>query len=256
MPGFLGRWVRLSPARRFIADLMHISRQVPTVIAERRLRLGDIIQARAACARRPSWTAIFIKAFGLVAARHAPLRRVYMPWPCAHLYQHHDNIVSFSVERQDHDEPIVAIAQRARPELLTLAELDAFVRQCRDQPLDHFGTYRRARRMAWLPGLVRRFLADVMLRLSGKVRVRTLGTFALTTPAAHGAGMVQVLTPAASTLHYGLFEPDGSLEMRLTFDHRVYDGAFAARVLVELEQTLLGDLLNELRGMGEGKWAA
>ena len=56
-----------------------------------------------------------------------------------------------------------------------------------------------------------------------------------------------------ASLHYGLFDDDGNLDVRLTFDHRVLDGAAAARCLVALEQTLLGDILAELQGM---RWAA
>jgi hypothetical protein len=50
-------------------------------------------------------------------------------------------------------------------------------------------------------------------------------------------------------LHYGLFNEAGELEMRLTWDHRVMDGALASRILVELERTLQGEILSELTGM-------
>jgi hypothetical protein len=49
-----------------------------------------------------------------------------------------------------------------------------------------------------------------------------------------------------STLHYGLFDARGDLPARITFDHRVLDGAFVARGLVELEEVLQTTILEEL----------
>ena len=118
MAGLFSRWVRVSPARLFVADLLDVSRQVPTVIAERPMRLGSLVAARAGCTPRPSWGALFIKAFGLVAGRHPPLRRVHVPFPWAHFYEHPDNIAAFTVERHDRGEPIVVIAHLPRPEQL------------------------------------------------------------------------------------------------------------------------------------------
>ena len=40
--------------------------------------------------------------------------------------------------------------------------------------------------------------------------------------------------------------PNGEIDVRLTFDHRVIDGAPIARALVELEETLHGELRREL----------
>jgi pyruvate/2-oxoglutarate dehydrogenase complex dihydrolipoamide acyltransferase (E2) component len=49
-----------------------------------------------------------------------------------------------------------------------------------------------------------------------------------------------------TTLHYGLFDDRGHLPARLTFDHRVLDGAFVARGLVELEEVLQTAIRQEL----------
>src|SRR4051812_40514123 len=95
-----GRWVSLSPTRLFITDLLHVARQTPTVIAERTFDLHEVVAARASCTPKPSWVAIFLKAFGLVAARRAPLRRVFLSRPFERLYEHSCSIASFSVERE------------------------------------------------------------------------------------------------------------------------------------------------------------
>jgi hypothetical protein len=39
--------------------------------------------------------------------------------------------------------------------------------------------------------------------------------------------------------------------VRLNFDHRIFDGALAARVLVRLEQVLNSSILDELRGLAD-----
>ena len=92
------------------------------------------------------------------------------------------------------------------------------------------------RRLAWWVGL----------NLFGKLRVHNFGTFSLTSTASEGAGVL-VLTPlVTSTLHYGLFDDRGNLPARITFDHRVLDGAFVARGLAELEEVLRTTILEEL----------
>jgi hypothetical protein len=55
-----------------------------------------------------------------------------------------------------------------------------------------------------------------------------------------------LLPLVTSTLHYGLFDDRGNLPARITFDHRVLDGAFVARGLVELEEVLQTTILEEL----------
>jgi hypothetical protein len=48
-----------------------------------------------------------------------------------------------------------------------------------------------------------------------------------------------------SQLHYGMIDPAGGLDMRLSFDHRVLDGVTAAKALADLEGVLLDEILQE-----------
>lgn len=249
MSSAAGRYISLSPGRRIIADWMYFCRHQPMVIAERRLRLAPVVEARRLCPHRPSWVSIFLKAFSLVAARRPELRQTYRSFPWSHLYEHGRSQALLAVERMQGSEPIVLFVKLKYPDRLPLGYLDAKVRESQQQPLDAFPMYRRAGRLLWLPWFLRRWLLWGSLNLSGRFRAENIGTFALTSPAAQGAGLVQIQTMLTSTLHYGLFEPDGSLDFRLTFDHRVYDGAFAARVLVDMEQALLTEILAELRSL-------
>ena len=251
-----GRYVPLSPARRMVADWMYFCRNAPNVIAERRLELAPVQVARALCEPKPSWVGIFLKAFCTVAARRPELRRTYMPYPWPHLYEHSCSQAIYTLERLHDEEPVVVLAKLKSPESWSLRDLDSTIRKSQERPLLDFPIFRRAMRTSWLPGFIRRALLWGCLSFSGRFRATNFGTFALSSPAAHGAGLVQLQTMMTSTLHYGMFERDGSLNFRLTFDHRVYDGAFAARVLVDMEQVLLTEVLAELHGMRRSAAAA
>jgi pyruvate/2-oxoglutarate dehydrogenase complex dihydrolipoamide acyltransferase (E2) component len=86
------------------------------------------------------------------------------------------------------------------------------------------------------------------LNVFGPTRCRHFGTFSITSVGSQGSGILHVPTLLTSTLHYGMLDPDGGLEMRLSFDHRVLDGATAARALEDLETVLLGEILHECMG--------
>jgi pyruvate/2-oxoglutarate dehydrogenase complex dihydrolipoamide acyltransferase (E2) component len=53
-----------------------------------------------------------------------------------------------------------------------------------------------------------------------------------------------------------VIEPDGTVCVRLIYDHRVLDGAMAARALGKLEDVLNGPILNELDEMTRVSQAA
>ena len=250
MPLPIGRWVPLSRPRRLIADLMHFAQQVPTVAAERRMSLAPLAAARRACPRRPSWCVLFARAFALVAARRPELRRSYMAFPWPHLYEHPESVAAVTVERTWDGEEVPIITHFTSPETSLLADLDARLRYFQECPLGDISAVRRFNRLIRLPWPLRRLVWWSALNLNGPSRARNVGTFGVTSPASHGAGMLHLLSPATSTIHYGLFDADGSLDVRLTFDHRVFDGAPAARALADLESVLSNEILAEVRGMG------
>ena len=82
------RHVPLSLCRRLACDAMHFSQKVPLVVVERRMRLARLVSARQGVEPRPSWFAVFMKAYGLVASRRPELRRSYLTLPWHRLYEH------------------------------------------------------------------------------------------------------------------------------------------------------------------------
>src|SRR4051812_14664416 len=78
-----GQYVPLSPSRRLIGDLLYFARKVPTVPVERRMNVQALRLLRARLPFRPSWCAIFLKAYAQVTIAFPELRRAYvsLPWP-------------------------------------------------------------------------------------------------------------------------------------------------------------------------------
>lgn len=248
-------WVPLSPYRRNVIELMRLSRKVPLVTADRRMRLAPLVEARQTCAPRPSWSALFAKAFAVVSARRPELRRTYMSYPWPHLHQASRTIAAIVVERNVDGEDVPMFFHIRKPEEASLLELDARLRLAGTMPIEEFPKFRRMRSIGRAPGLIRSALWRIAYHLSGKTRVRYFGTFGLSSPAASGAGLTTIISPLTCTLHYGLLDESGRIEMRLTFDHRAIDGAPVARALADMEQTLLAEIASEIREIGGSKRA-
>ena len=240
-----GRSLPISPFRRLVTDLMHFSAQVPSVTIDRRMKLAARVAARRTCQPRPSWTAIFTKAFATIAARTPELRTSYMRFPWARLYEHPINIVTMNFERLAHGEKTVLQLQIRTPESRSLEELDAIIGRTKEEPVENIKSYRRCEAephalavpphdLVGRPQHVRpppcRQLRDLWRHFGG----------------AQGAGVLHLIPLLTSTIHYGLFDETGHIDMRMSFDHRVLDGATAARALIEMEETLLTTILKEI----------
>ncbi len=211
------------------------------------MRLGAVVAARAATGLRPSWCALFTKAYGLVAATTPELRRSYLSFPRPHLYEHPVNVASIAVERKFGDENAVFFAHLRRPEALGLAEIDARLRRFKEQPIESIGDYRRILLLNRFPRPLRRLLWWIGLNVWGRKRAAFMGTYGVTVYAGLGAASLHPLSLLTTTLNYGIIEEDGSVDVRLTYDHRVMDGATIARALAELERVLTHEILAELR---------
>src|SRR5262249_45655911 len=81
-------------------------------------------------------------------------------------------------------------------------------------------------------------------------RARHLGTFGISVVASLGASGLHLLSPLTMALNYGVLADDGSLDVRLTYDHRVVDGGTVARALGDMEKVLNTEILAELEQLG------
>jgi hypothetical protein len=233
--------------RRLAGDVLHFARRAPTVPLLRRMRLAAVADVREASALRPSWDALFTKAYGFVSAGNPPLRRAYLSFPRERIYEHPVTVVSMAVERRFVDEDAVLFAQLREPEKLSLAEIDARLRGFRDDPLETVAPFRRCLRVTSWPRPLRRLLWWGALNVSGRKRAHVFGTCAVTAESGLGAAALHPLTPLTTTLSHGPVEADGSVDVCLTFDARVLDAPAVGRALADLERVLNQEILAELR---------
>lgn len=239
--------IPLSLPRQLMCDYLHFARQIPSVPVQRRMKLGEVVAARAATGLRPSWCTIFTKAYGFVTAARPQLRRAYLSFPRPHFYEHPINVTSVAVERKFGDEEAVFFAHIRQPEARSLAEIDARLRRFKEQPLETIGSYRRILLVNRFPRPLRRMLWWIGLNVWGRKRAAFMGTSGITVYAGLGAASLHPLSLLTTTLNYGVIEPDGSVDVRITYDHRVLDGATVARALADLEGVLTHEILAELR---------
>jgi hypothetical protein len=181
-----------------------------------------------------------------VAAERPELRRAYLSFPWPHLYEHVASVATITVERRYGDEDAVFFVPIQKPNLFSLAQIDARLRHCKDDPVRSVGAFRRFLLIGRLPRPLRRLLWWVGLHCMARKRANIFGTYGVTVYAGLGGASLHPLSVLTTTLNYGVIEPDGSVDVRLVYDHRVLDGATVARALAHLEAVLNGPIVEEL----------
>jgi hypothetical protein len=241
-----GQWLPLSLPRRFIGDLISIAGNLPNRTMEGRIDLSRVIAARQSAWPRPGWCAIFVKAYGIVAARRPQLRQIYRPLPWPHLYEHPENVASIAIARDYQDEEAVFFARLACPENLGLLEIDRAVRDFKERPIESIPEFRRQLRLARLPLPLRRIVMWLGFNGPGRHLADQLGTVGVNAITSQGAWEVDPLSPWTMALSYGVLAADGTIDVRLTYDPRARDAIAVARALTDLEDVLQGEIVNEL----------
>ncbi|AGG74170.1 hypothetical protein JOH52_003409 [Sinorhizobium meliloti] len=231
---------------------MRFSMKVPRVSVQRRMNLGPLLEARTSLESRPSWTALFLKGYGLLAQETPELRRAYVKFPRPQLYEYPGSIASIAHEREYEGERIVLLTTIKNPERRPIAELGSLMQTARTSPVLEVKEFRRALKIARLPGPIRWLLMWLGLNI-GRQRARRFGTFQLSVYSGLGAESLNPLTPLTSLLNYGPIDNDGSVTVRIHYDHRVMDGANVARALERFERILNGEVTAELEGLASGR---
>jgi hypothetical protein len=193
----------------------------------------------------------FVKGFALVAAEMPELRRIYlrMPWP--HLYEYVDSTVCVMHERMIMGDLGLVPLRFHKPDAVPIQELSEMVRDAAATPLEQTSLHRKLVAVARLPLLVRRLIIFVCMNVP-RLR-RELGTYGVSSAARWRTDLGTSRTPQPCLLSYGPADADGNVIVRLTFDHRVFDGAFAGRALARLEEVLNTSILEELRGLANSE---
>jgi hypothetical protein len=241
-----GHSLALSLGRKMVLEILHHGRKVPTLPLSKVMQVGALASARQAGAA-VSWTAIFMRAYGLTALQLPELRRAFLPWPWQRLYEHPCSNCAVLLEREYRGEHIVLGARLRAPEEQSLSIIDTELRRLRDTPLEEVNYFRQWLRVARLPGWLRRFMFWHTLNLSGFKRAKRLGTFAISSLGNFGVEQHHPISPLTTYLTYGPISRQGEVNVKIIYDHRVMDGRGVARALTVLEHVLNTDILAELQ---------
>jgi hypothetical protein len=247
----IGRHIRLSLARRMIADFLWAASDGGRVSVTRQVALRDVLAVRGKLEAAPSWTAMFVKGFALVAAEMPELRRIYLRMLRPHLYEYVDSTVCVMHERMIMGDLGLVPLRFHKPDAVPLHELSEMVRDAAATPLEETSLHRKLVAVARLPLLVRRLIIFVCMNVP-RLR-RELGTYGVSSAARWRTDLGTSRTPQPCLLSYGPADADGNVIVRLTFDHRVFDGAFAGRALARLDEVLNTSILEELRGLANSE---
>ncbi len=246
-----GRMVMLSRPRRILSDLSHAALGCPRATLLGRINVGALARPRAATPKgaRVGWPVLFAKAYALAAAEAPALRQVYVKLPWPHLYELPCSVASIVVERDWRDgEKALFLARMKDPAGMGLDAMAARLRHHKTAPVESIADFRRVLAIAGLPGPLRRAALWLAMNLGRQVP-NFLGSFAISALGSKGAAIVQTIPVWSSFLNYGPIGADGQVEVFLSVDHRVMDGAQAARAITDMEAALNGPVLRELRGL-------
>jgi hypothetical protein len=241
-----GTTVPCSPMRRLLWDLLRAAANVPAITVQRTMRLPGVIAARNARTDHPPLSAVFVKGYALVAREREELRRAYLAFPRGRLRQYPHSIANIAVTRMwaGHDTVFHLLIGHAAE--LSVVEIASRIRRAQTAAIGEIPEFSRAVKFAALPGPLRRLALWLGLNLGWK-RARFFGTFGLSTVTSFGAELINVIWPTGTVLTYGMLAPDGTIDVRLVFDHRIADAAVMAQALTRLEAVLNGAVADELR---------
>jgi hypothetical protein len=196
---------------------------------------------------------LLAKAFAIVAEHRPEFRRAYLPLPWPHLWEAEKSIAAIAVEREYYGDPGVFFGMLKSPNEKPLTELTAKVHEWKTKPLEEIAIFRRVFRYTRLPLPLRRLLWWTAMSWSGSVKARNFGTFGISLTGGAGATATNLIAPITTSLNCSVVKPDGTMDLRLHFDHRVLDGMTAARALADLEQVLKNDIVAELESMADSE---
>jgi hypothetical protein len=241
-----GRFIPLSPVRKLVVDLTRL--HVPSVPVQRMMNIAELVEARAVAKGRPAWSAIFAKAYALVAEEIPLLRQAYIKLPTPRLYEYPRSTVSMVVEREYQGEMVVLTTLIPDPAHMGVAAISDVIRRAKTVPLKQEKSFKRMLDLARWPTLIRRAIWWLGLNI-GRQRGNYFGTYGVSVYSGLGSESLHPISPLTAVLNYGVIAEDGTVAVRIMYDHRVLDGSMVARVLERIEQKLAEDVLAELRSL-------
>ncbi len=249
-----GGRLSFSANRALVLDGCRIAKRIPFFPVERLCDLSAVDRLRKEIAPRISWSVMFLKAYALVAQRHAPLRRSCIEWPWLHPYEHPHSVGMLAINREHQAEDRLCWGRFIRPDQISLVDLQRALDGYLADPVEK--AFKRQVLLSRLPQPLRRLVWWINLHVAVGYRARRLGTFSMSSLAGQGATNRMHFSVLSTSLSYGPLDDEGRSLVTLICDHRVIDGLVAAQALEELEQTLNGAICDELKTLGAKSQAA
>lgn len=244
-----GKIIAFPIERRIILEILHAARSIPAFPIDRHFDLSQLAEARRHAMPRISWTAIFLRGWGLVSHAQPVLRQLYMTLPMGYLYEYPCSVASVSVHRRNQKtgQDSLIFCRVASPETKSLVEIQGYLDQSKTG--DIRDVFRDGFWSAYLPWPLRRIGWNLLMHLWGRKRAKTIGTFTISSLAGMKATNREHPLVATTSLSYSPLDHDDHCVVTLQSDHRVLDGVKAAECLEELECHFNSTVLGELRAL-------
>jgi hypothetical protein len=244
----------LPAGRGAVNDVALLARAIPLFPVDREMDLADLARARNAARPRIGWSAMFLKAYGLVA-REMPLLRSWLTGGFRpRLATASESVATFAINRTDDGADRLFFARLPRPEATSLVAIQVFIDRHATAPLDE--VFRRQLELEMVPGWLRRTILGWNMRSASPKRPGRIGTFSMSSLAGFQSGNHFHPTLCTTSLCQGPLDDVGRCRVTVIADHRVLDGVTVARALERLEQVLNGEIvaeLTDLRALAHGR---
>ena len=245
----MGRRLSFSNGRRLVDDVIRVSNRMPMAAFSSEWDVAQIAKLRRMAKPKISWNVLMMKAHAIVCTENAMLRRNYVRFPYAHLYEHHQNVCMMTIGRQHQGEERLFFARFNEPDNCTLVELQELYDTYRKDPIEDIKQYRHQITFAKFPSPVRRFAWWALFNLWPQKRASHMGTFGMSISGHRGALGSQHLGCNTTIIGVDPNPRKGVAKMLLTFDHQIIDGVPATETLYRGQRMLATAVAKELADM-------
>ena len=256
---------RLDGQRRLVGDIVRLAHRVPIFPVDRIMPLADLDAVRRAAAPRIGWSAVFMKAWAIVARDRPALRSWYVPWRILTPWRRPAwatspvSVASLAISRprdpqEGADRHDLALdpealwwARLREPDNRPLPELQAAIHRHATAPVGE--VIARQLELVMVPGPLRRLILRWNAHAPSMKRALRVGTFSISTLAGEGCANRRHPTFLTTSLTWTPLDDAGRMTVTVLADHRLLDGVPVARALAALEETLQGPIRAELASL-------
>ena len=200
---------------------------------------------------RVTATAFLLKAIAIAQRAHPDTRTAMLPFGRTVVFN--DIVAGFTVERFIGSQPTLFFGAIQEPDTKSISDISEELRAHAEQPIEKVWGMNLQDRFTKMPWFLRRLILWIGLQ-NPAIRLKCLGaTFGLSSLGKFG--LTAMIPPCVSTSTFGVGSiekrpvvREGKIEVRkmmtltLNFDHRIMDGAPAARFLNDVQKLLEGGL--------------